>query len=385
MTDRRFFDSLESMRGIAALTVVLLHMPPLLSERYIPAFVDNGFLMVPFFFVLSGFVIHRNYFDVIEDRWTFLRFIFLRIGRLYPVHLVFLLVWLAAEFVRYGASHLYGLHAPGTVPFRENSPLAFVENLFLVQALGFTNDGGTFNGPSWSISVEFYTYTIFAFSVLTARPFFAPIAAAVIALGTMIITFHCAGTFDNWVSCLVGFYLGALISVTMDRKWRCPLGAVIPVITFFAVLSIKPQPLAGLLVYPASAFLIFSLLHDHGVVSSVLALAPLRWLGKMSYSLYLSHMIVAWGGGILLALLLRADLSGSAAQRFAYLNGAIAFSSYVGILAVIFLVTAVVYYFIEEPCRRWSRAKARVLFSNSSRGSNARASFEKNIVRNSSG
>jgi peptidoglycan/LPS O-acetylase OafA/YrhL len=52
--DQHFFGGLEAMRGVAALIVALMHMPPLVREQYVPGLIENGYLMVPFFFVLSA-------------------------------------------------------------------------------------------------------------------------------------------------------------------------------------------------------------------------------------------------------------------------------------------------------------------------------------------
>jgi peptidoglycan/LPS O-acetylase OafA/YrhL len=358
MADRRFFDSLESMRGIAAFTVVLLHMPPLIPARYVPGFIQNGFMMVPFFFVLSGFVIHYNYFDSLRN-WPGLRdFLFLRLGRLYPVHFVFLLAWLGIEIGRYIAAHHYGLNAPATRPFRENSGIAFFENLFLVQALGFTNDSGTFNGPSWSISVECYTYVIFAIVTIFARRFFLVVAGTMIVIGVTVLGMQAAGSFADWLNCIVGFFLGSLISVAAKRKWTCPIAALPILMLFFAVLMIRPLSYAAsLLIYPIAGAVIFSLLTDRGYAAAVLAFAPIRWLGRVSYSLYMSHMIMIWCCGIALAWFLRADLSDSAASRFSHLSASDAGAAYIGILALVLLLTATVYYWVEEPCRHWSRSR----------------------------
>jgi peptidoglycan/LPS O-acetylase OafA/YrhL len=358
MADRRFFDSLESMRGIAAFTVVLMHMPPLIPTRYVPGFIQNGFLMVPFFFVLSGFVIHYNYFDSLRDRHGLREFLFLRLGRLYPVHFVFLLAWLGIEIGRYIAAHHYGLNAPTTRPFRENSGVAFFENLFLVQALGFSNDSGTFNGPSWSISVEFYTYVIFAIVTIFARRVFLIVAGIMIVIGAMLLGTQAAGSFVYWLNCIVGFFLGSLISVAAKRKWTSPIAALPSLMLFFALLMIRPLSYAvSLLIYPAAGAVIFALLTDRGYASAVLAFAPIRWLGRVSYSLYMSHMIVIWCCGVVLAWLLHADLSDPAAPRFAHLSASAAGVAYIGILALVLLLTAAVYYWVEEPCRHWSRSR----------------------------
>jgi len=57
-----FFVPLESLRGVAALIVVVYHavwLNPVTNSR----FFMNGALMVDFFFVLSGFVIFHSYGD----------------------------------------------------------------------------------------------------------------------------------------------------------------------------------------------------------------------------------------------------------------------------------------------------------------------------------
>src|ERR1700722_20952622 len=93
----QFFGALESMRGVAALTVALYHTGWTNPVSDLP-FVRNGYLMVDFFFVLSGFVICHSYGGKIESFQSFSRFIWLRLGRLYPLHVALLFVFLGFEF-----------------------------------------------------------------------------------------------------------------------------------------------------------------------------------------------------------------------------------------------------------------------------------------------
>ncbi|MFX5464960.1 hypothetical protein ABTD44_21555, partial [Acinetobacter baumannii] len=63
--------------------------------------VRSGYLMVHLFFVLSGFVIYNAYAARIDSAQDLMRFQFLRFGRLYPVHLLFLLVYVLFEVAKY--------------------------------------------------------------------------------------------------------------------------------------------------------------------------------------------------------------------------------------------------------------------------------------------
>lgn len=97
---KRYFGELESLRGIAALMVVLYHVE--WSNPLTPhTFFRNGYLMVDFFFVLSGFVICYNYGQKIYNGKDVVRFMFLRFGRLYPLHLFYLIIFLGIEVAKY--------------------------------------------------------------------------------------------------------------------------------------------------------------------------------------------------------------------------------------------------------------------------------------------
>ena len=75
------------------------------------AFVDNAWLMVDFFFVLSGFVIALNYQGAIRSGASLLEFQYRRFFRLYPLHLVMLLVFLLLECAKGIAASIGGLDA----------------------------------------------------------------------------------------------------------------------------------------------------------------------------------------------------------------------------------------------------------------------------------
>lgn len=53
----------------------------------------NAYLFVDFFFVLSGFVIASTYQERIAGGFSVWRFMLLRLGRLYPLHIAVLVAF----------------------------------------------------------------------------------------------------------------------------------------------------------------------------------------------------------------------------------------------------------------------------------------------------
>src|SRR5580704_12635158 len=101
MSTRPVINSLTGLRGVAALLVVIAHYaswcaPYVVSSRpdWLTYAFDTAIYGMSCFFALSGFVITYNYLYFGWDQHpgrSFFRFLFLRISRLYPALLVFIL------------------------------------------------------------------------------------------------------------------------------------------------------------------------------------------------------------------------------------------------------------------------------------------------------
>ena len=89
-------------------------------------------------------------------------FMIVRWGRLYPLHFVMLAAWVATEFALAVAGN------DGTSGRRAFDPPFTLSGigpqLLLLQAVG-SDQGETWNWVAWSISVEFWTYLLFAVGV----------------------------------------------------------------------------------------------------------------------------------------------------------------------------------------------------------------------------
>ena len=118
---------LESLRGIAAASVALHHFSvnSILQNNY---YVKNSYLMVDFFFVLSGFVIAYNYMDKLTNTKNLINFQIKRFLRLYPLHFLVLLAFLFKENAIYYFEKVTGVQ-PNTPVFSVNN----LESLFSIK------------------------------------------------------------------------------------------------------------------------------------------------------------------------------------------------------------------------------------------------------------
>jgi Predicted acyltransferases len=77
------YSTLDGLRGVAAMLVVMYHFPGFFR----PVYVENSYLMVDLFFVMSGFVIASAYEEKLScGNISPLRFMRLRLIRLYPLY-----------------------------------------------------------------------------------------------------------------------------------------------------------------------------------------------------------------------------------------------------------------------------------------------------------
>src|SRR5262249_8096010 len=154
-TDRPPVHSLTTLRGLAALWVVVYHFWPevlvlLPGLALLTPLAVVGNLAVPCFFILSGFVLCYNYAP--EFHRLSARDYGRRLVRIYPVHLVTLLAVLAMALVSWRLG--WALTDSGY------TGRDFVLNVCLVHTW-VPDFHLNWNYPSWSISSEWFAYLFF--------------------------------------------------------------------------------------------------------------------------------------------------------------------------------------------------------------------------------
>jgi len=301
------FRALDSWRGVAALLVLFFHFSANGAFYAFPP-IRHGGLSVPFFFVLSGFVITHAYGARLAGGGQVRRFVVRRIGRLYPLHMITLGALVALELGKWALVRA-GLPS-GEAPFAGANDIgSLAANVFLLQAILPLPDY-SWNGPSWSISVEFYTCLLFAVVAAGCRGrTILPAVALVLAAGVMLVALELyhpdwhETQFKGLASCVCGFFAGHLVYRLFEslRGTRLRHANAFEAAAVVAVaLLYWFAPLEGFLSILVFSLVVLVFAFDGGAVSRVLAGQPWALLGRISYSVYLLHFVVfaVIGGGV---------------------------------------------------------------------------------------
>ena len=364
------FTALDSLRGIAALGVLLHHLPATNGLAVLPL-AGAGSLFVDLFFVLSGFVIAASYGERLADGFSVRRFALLRLGRVVPLHLFMVAAYLALELAAwmFGSGGLNlsapfsGVHSPGHL----------LRAIFLLDGY-FPIKHNFYNGVSWSISIELLLYGL---AVLAFRARRAGLAAFY-ALGLAALALQLAGVnlpvLTNALERGLAGFAGGLACWQLYQLRPQPL----PFVALFEVLALGALfgfvwfvPLFGppaLILVPAMA-VVFVFAQQAGPLSGFLMQRGWVWLGAISYSLYMVHVMVL--ARIADLFLLASRYTAQPLARYTWQDGIPIKAIDLPLLPALLVQGAMIgacllaahwtYRLIEEPARQWSRRRAEQL------------------------
>jgi peptidoglycan/LPS O-acetylase OafA/YrhL len=391
------FYALDALRGLAALGVVFWHWQHFFfagvelglfdQERqpfyflFKPLYTD-GWRAVDLFFCLSGFIFFWLYSEKIQGRnisWP--EFWVLRLSRLYPLHLMTLLLVAIAQ-------HLTHWQDGEFFVYRHNDFFHFVLQAMFASSWGFEK-GDSFNGPIWSVSVEMALYAIFflicrlnflrwwqlAISIgcgylltkfshhgLIGRgmiSFFAGglsfyIFSDILLLKPSRWTLRCLGVFTAlmWIFIPINTQQNILYHFYLEHLWSQNLGQPEQSVMGWICLNTLPYISFEFLLFPLTIITLALWETNYGRLSQRLSL-----LGNISYSSYLLHFpLEIICSGVALSL--------SIPKTFFYTP--VAFISF---FIVLILLSFYSYQFLERPCQlfireRFARYRAKSLSKN---------------------
>lgn len=353
--------ALDGFRGLSALFVVFYHLQAndLIASN---PFFAHASIFVDVFFVLSGFVIAFSYSSRLDSGMQIFSFMLRRFGRLWPLHVAILAFMLVFRI-------LLGWHAlkagdMASVFRGEHSLGSLAASLVMVQAMGLY-DFNPWNGPSWSISVEFYTYLVFALIAYVSRRHLAWAALAVVLACCAVMSylgFYLATPIAlSVLRGLLGFFCGVLSFIlyrssrtalhVISRAAASVMEAFVLAVCFLMVWRLYgPEP-ATLLLPFWFAVTVWALALRQGALSHVLSSGPLRLLGDLSYAIYMMHIP-------LLNIYQRAVAAAQAHGAPTYVTPTTLLPLYA---AALFGLAALSFRYLEMPCRKaFSRMADRI-------------------------
>jgi len=382
-----FIRQLTGVRFVAAFWVLTYHLQGplntlgLLDVPVVSDFFRVGRLGVDLFFALSGFILVHTYVErmgpAIKAKATGF-FLWLRLGRIYPVHLVMLFV---AGLAVVAQAKLTG----DSLDRDWLTPWDFIKQLLLIQEWGPQPQRG-WNFVAWSLSMEWLAYLLFPIIILVlwrfrrSLPTWALMVAWVIVLIPLILyglTTEDSFYTDNWgstIRVLTEFCAGGLTYLIVTRahpglqgdpsprveRIATVLTVVLPICVVVGAVILSNMPAAQppvmnlgedaepvppyfhLLLVPFLVAWIGALALSRRGITRVLGTQALVLGGFISYSLYMTHLV--WFG------LWRAGM-----KEVGISSGALYALGVIGLVGGALLIAWLMWKFVEEPSREWMR------------------------------
>ena len=288
-------NTLTSLRLIFALMVFGAHCY-VIDDFFNLHFFKEGFVGVSFFFVLSGFIIAYNYQKKLsESKMTKRSFWVARIARIYPLHVLTLLI--AAALGGY-------VIASGFTDWSKH----FLASLTLTNAyIPKADYFFSFNSPSWSLCCEQLFYICFPFLVPLTRNYKHLLYIFCVTAILLVVGMHFTPEeeikgywYVNPIARFPDFIAGMLLFQLYERLKDKPItfrqGSLMEigaVILFLTCASEIPKVYRYSCFYwlPVAVVLIsFSL--QKGILSRILSHRFLVVGGEISYGFYLIHLFI---------------------------------------------------------------------------------------------
>jgi peptidoglycan/LPS O-acetylase OafA/YrhL len=341
---RRSFQTLDGLRAVGALIIVMRHVP-----LFGPLRVPESFLAVDLFYLVSGFVVAHAYAQRLAAGGYFWDFVKVRLIRLYPLYLA----GLAAGVLMAAASILQNPQSTWTPA--KVAECVGLGLLMIPRFPGLTINGTTLDGPLWTLLYELVANFVYAAAIKLMRTWVL-VAIMVVSGAGVIWAELSANTLDvgynltdQWAALArVGysFFAGVLIYRLFGRGEQKAQWASLACVAVLGVglachLSrglIAPYEIGMVLVGMPLIAIAAARFEPGPRVGRVFS-----WIGLMSYGIYCLHQPL---GNLVVMEIGRYVPRG--------LGGAI-----VGVLftAAVVLLCWVLDLYYDAPLRRWLRAR----------------------------
>ena len=296
---------LDALRALAALSVMLMHYyiwnPKPLADFSSIGLITGGQRAVGVFFVLSSFLIWKSL--PLDDLG---KYAISRVLRIYPLQ-VALTCFLFLPANTLSLALFAGKTASLSSFWQTNAP--FFKEALLWNI--FTNNFVLFNGVAWSIVVEMQFYIVAPLLKYAHSKFPRFFVASLILLSTGLLWIESNATMlgihSPQLPWLKFFIAGIFLAIFMDRLidakvLRNPYVSGICIVAAMSMIDLDFNDIRVISYFlPPDAFtfspdlavavcMLIVGLRANGSASNLLSLKPIRFLGVISYSFYLSQL-----------------------------------------------------------------------------------------------
>jgi len=302
-------DELEGLRGLLAVWVVFVHLLPAAgieaSSLGVLEPLFGELIRVQIFCIMSGFVI---FMMMSRRREPYLPYLSKRFLRIYPVYLFAFVLSVAMSGVAYEAlqaADFSGAKNAGRVAVYEASfarwPEHVLSHLTLLHGVipgGWLPFGAySFLGQAWNISTEFQFYIIAPILFWALHD--ARLSLKLLSVAGFGAAWYVGMRWPN--SAALGYFAiyflaGILSYYAWGRSWA-NVAHLNKWTIAAAALAVGTLSIAiGIWIFIfGSALYVRDRAGKEDILSKALKLKPMMFLGKVSYSLYLLHMIPLYG------------------------------------------------------------------------------------------
>lgn len=284
---KRVFLTLDGLRGVAAIMIVLFHARALVGAFH----PRTAYLSVDLFFALSGCVLEASYRERLAAGMKTRTFMLIRFIRLWPLFALSLLIALPFALMRLNAG--VGHETPLGLA------MGLATGMLLLPLPGLKGRDWLvpLNAAGWSLVAELAINFLYArfWRWLSDAMLWAVVALAGATLTTMSIVHGGIDMGSTWASAagglvrvLYSFSLGVLIFRAYDGRVRTGWASLLPVAVLVPLLAVGK---GGLWFDLAAALVVMPL-----IVWTGLRLEPgprlgrlFRWAGLTSYAIYALH------------------------------------------------------------------------------------------------
>lgn len=357
--DIEHYLALDVVRVMSAIAVLFWHyqhffMPSALTQvtaaqralsplyGFFKPLYDHGYIAVQIFWILSGFIFAAVY---VERAATTASFFWARFARLYPLHLLTLIIVGILQYVSVAVAGHEQIYT-------NNNLYHFALQIFFVSEWGWQQDN-SFNGPIWSVSVEILIYLAFWSVLPILRKSQSNPAIAIALFCWLLANFSPVAWHAVW-ACGSYFFAGAAMWRIHSKSRTSPIviSCASGVFLFWGIIILANWPnLENKIAVPliSIGLLGLALAVDRSPLHRYCE--PAKPLGNLTYGVYLWHVPLQ------IAVLIAIQHWG--ASRLMYSPFFL-----LGFIISVLIVSVVSYRYFEKPMRLAFRRMDRAANQN---------------------